>query len=235
MAKVIRLSLFLITISLFLTGCSNSKEDITLDINKNENFIDSNNINQIISNDIYLKESEEQELINIIESLEKNKPTMSDEERYDLRADIFFNLNQDQVLKFGDCYTVLSQVILDGRYKALFDKENNRWDAYDNNDLYGIVNTIRYISNSVKKQAFKNDLNRIEALCLYGLENRDIIALIDARRIMRDIQYHIFEVPYFKEGDAIVEINEEDYSIYYGASEVLEGGKYKTIGIYRYN
>ena len=78
MVKVIRLSLFLITISLFLTGCSNSKEDITLDINKNENFIDTNNINQIISNDIYLKESEEQELINITESVEKNKPTISD-------------------------------------------------------------------------------------------------------------------------------------------------------------
>ena len=43
------------------------------------------------------------------------------------------------------------------------------------------------------------------------------------------------EVPYFKEGDAIVEINEEDYSIYYGASEVLEGDRYKTMGIYRYN
>ena len=123
---------------------------------------------------------------------------------------------------------------MDDRYKELFDKENNRWDAYDNNDLYGIVNTIRYISNSVKNQAFKNDLNRIEELCSYGLEYRDIIALIDARRIMRDIQYHIFEVPYFKEGDAIVEINEEDYSIYYGASEVLEGDRYKTIGIYRY-
>ena len=68
-----------------------------------------------------------------------------------------------------------------------------------------------------------------------GLENIDIIALIDARRIMRDIKYHIFEVPYFKEGDAIVEINEEDYSIYYGASEVLEGDRYKTMGIYRYN
>ena len=60
-------------------------------------------------------------------------------------------------------------------------------------------------------------------------------AIIDARRIMRDIKYHIFEVPYFKEGDAIVEINEEDYSIYYGASEVLEGDRYKTMGIYRYN
>ena len=197
MRKVIRLSLFLIAISLFLTGCSNSKEDITLDINKNENIIETNNIKQIISNDIHLKETEEQELINIIESVEKNKPTMSDEE--------------------------------------LFDKANNRWDAYDNNDLYGIVNTIRYISNSVKNQAFKNDLNRVEALCLYGLENRDIIALIDARRIMRDIKYHIFEVPYFKEGDAIVEINEEDYRIYYGASEVLEGDRYKTMGIYRYN
>lgn len=160
---------------------------------------------------------------------------MSDEEWYDLITDIFFNLNQDKVLKFGDCYTALNQVIFDDRYKELFDKENNCWDAYDNNDLYGIVNTIRYISNSVKNQAFKNDLNRIEALCLYGLENRDIIALIDARRITRDIQYHIFEVPYFKEGDAIVEINEEDYSIYYGASEVLEGDRYKTIGIYRYN
>ena len=215
MVKVIRLSLFLIAISLFLTGCSNSKEDITLDINKNENLIDTNNINQIISNDIYSKESEEQELINIIESVEKNKPTMSDEERYDLRTDIFFNLNQEQVLKFGDCYTALNQVIFDDRYKELFDKANNRWDAYDNNDLYGIVNTI-------------------EELCSYGLEYRDIIALIDARRIMRDIQYHIFEVPYFKEGDAIVEINEEDYSIYYGASEVLEGDRYKTIGIYRY-
>ena len=235
MGKVIRLSLFLIAISLFLKGCSNSKEDITLDINKNENIIETNNIKQIISNDIHLKETEEQELINIIESVEKNKPTMSDEERYDLRADIFSNLNQDQVLKFDDCYTVLSQVILDDRYKELFDKENNRWDAYDNNDLYGIVNIIRYVSNSVKNQAFKNDLNRVEALCLYGLENRDIIALIDARRIMRDIQYHIFEVPYFKEGDAIVEINEEDYSIYYGASEVLEVDRYKTMGIYRYN
>lgn len=198
MGKVIRLSLFLIAISLFLKGCSNSKEDITLDINKNENIIETNNIKQIISNDIHLKETEEQELINIIESVEKNKPTMSDEERYDLRADIFSNLNQDQVLKFDDCYTVLSQVILDDRYKELFDKENNRWDAYYNNDLYGIVNIIRYVSNSVKNQAFKNDLNRVEALCLYGLENRDIIALIDARRIMRDIKYHIFEVPYFK-------------------------------------
>ena len=204
-------------------------------MNKNENLIDTNNINQIISNDIYSKESEEQELINIIESVEKNKPTMSDEERYDLRTDIFFNLNQEQVLKFGDCYTALNQVIFDDRYKELFDKANNRWDAYDNNDLYGIVNTIRYISNSVKNQAFKNDLNRIEELCSYGLEYRDIIALIDARRIMRDIQYHIFEVPYFKEGDAIVEINEEDYSIYYGASEVLERDRYKTMGIYRYN
>ena len=192
MVKVIRLSLFLIAISLFLTGCSNSKEDITLDINKNENLIDTNNINQIISNDIYSKETEEQELINIIESVEKNKPTMSDEERYDLRTDIFFNLNQEQVLKFGDCYTALNQVIFDDRYKELFDKANNRWDAYDNNDLYGIVNTIRYISNSVKNQAFKNDLNRIEELCSYGLEYRYIIALIDARRIMRDIQYHIF-------------------------------------------
>ncbi|MFQ7120586.1 MAG: hypothetical protein ACLRPW_11905 [Intestinibacter sp.] len=199
MRKVIRLSLFLIAISLFLTGCSNSKEDITLDINKNENIIETNNIKQIISNDIHLKETEEQELINIIESVEKNKPTMSDEERYDLRTDIFFNLNQEQVLKFGDCYTALNQVIFDDRYKELFDKANNRWDAYDNNDLYGIVNTIRYISNSVKNQAFKNDLNRIEELCSYGLEYRDIIALIDARRIMRDIQYHIFEVPYFKE------------------------------------
>ena len=164
MGKVIRLSLFLIAISLFLKGCSNSKEDITLDINKNENIIETNNIKQIISNDIHLKETEEQELINIIESVEKNKPTMSDEERYDLRADIFSNLNQDQVLKFDDCYTVLSQVILDDRYKELFDKENNRWDAYDNNDLYGIVNIIRYVSNSVKNQAFKNDLNRVEAL-----------------------------------------------------------------------
>lgn len=71
MVKVIRLSLFLIAISLFLTGCSNSKEDITLDINKNENLIDTNNINQIISNDIYSKEIEEQELINITKSVEK--------------------------------------------------------------------------------------------------------------------------------------------------------------------
>lgn len=235
MGKVIRLSLFLIATSLFLTGCSNSKEEITLDINKSENIIETNNIKQIISNDIYLKETEEQELIDTIEAVAKSKPTMSDEERYDLRADIFSNLNQDQVLKFGDCYSALNQVILDDRYKELFDKENNRWNAYDNNDLYGIVNTIRYVSNSVKNQAFKNDLNRIEALCLYGLENRDIIALIDARRIMRDIEYHLFGVPYFKEGDAIVEINEEDYSIYYGASEVLEGDRHKTVGLYRYN
>lgn len=50
-------------------------------------------------------------------------------------------------------------------------------------------------------QEFKNDINRINNLCLYGLENRDVVELIDARRIIRDIKYHAFEVPYFKEGD----------------------------------
>ena len=39
MGKVIRLSLFVIVTSLFLTGCSNSKEEVTLDVNKSENII----------------------------------------------------------------------------------------------------------------------------------------------------------------------------------------------------
>ena len=67
MVKVIRLILFLISTSLIFTGRTNSKENITLYINKNENLIDTNNINQIISNNIYSKEIEEQELINITE------------------------------------------------------------------------------------------------------------------------------------------------------------------------
>ena len=50
-----------------------------------------------------------------------------------------------------------------------------------------------------------------------------VIALIDARRIMRDIQYHIFEVPYFKEGDAIVEINEELFN----APELINQSPYE--------
>ena len=75
MGKIINLSLFLLITSLFLTGCNNSKEETVLDINESKNTINTNN-NQITSNKIYLKETNNKELINIIETVEKNKPTM---------------------------------------------------------------------------------------------------------------------------------------------------------------
>ena len=57
--------------------------------------------------------------------------------------------------------------------------------------------------------------------------------IAENEKIKLNLKKLVKEDPFFIR-QLIVEINEEDYSIYYGASEVLEGDRYKTIGIYRY-
>lgn len=237
MSKKLKIISCLAMTLLLLNGCDTIKEDSRSTkeqiISKVDKDIDNSKKDKIIISNSNSKMSSE--LINIIETTGKEKLSMSKEDRYDLRSELFSSMSSEQVHAFDNSYAVLTSVIADDRYKDLFDKNNRRWDAYDDNNLYDITDIMTSIYNVAKNQKFKNDISRISALCSYGLNNRDVVALIDARRIIRDINYHVFQVPYFKKGDAIVEINEDDYSIYYGASETLEGNSYRTIGLYKYN
>lgn len=237
MSKKLKVVSCIMMMALLLNGCntlkedsSSTKEQTTSEFEKN---IDNKEEDEVIVSNSNSKMHDE--LINSIETTGKEELSISKEERYDLRTELFATMNSDQIHDFNNCYEVLTSVIADDRYKDLFDKNNSRWDAYDNNNLYGITDVMTSIYDVANNQKFKNDISRINELCSYGLENRDVVSLIDARRIMRDIKYHVFEVPYFKEGDELVEINEGDYNIYYGASELLEGDLYRTIGLYKYN
>lgn len=224
----------LIMMILVSTGCSKNNlvkenQEITKEsINKNQEAIISNDISK--TND---------EIIKIIESTNSNSIKVTKEERYELREKIYSELGEEYtsefISKINSSLEDLTNTLVDDRYKELFDKNNNRWDAYDENGLYGVAKYMNYLEGNIDNKELKNDLKRVEMLCSYGLSNRDVVAIIDARRILRDISYHLMSVPYFKEEDEVVYIDEDDYKIYYGASEVLERSNYKLIGEYEYS
>lgn len=224
----------LIMMILLSAGCSKNKsveenQEITKEsINKSQEAIIANNISN--TND---------EIIKIIESTTSNPIKTTKEERYELREKIYSEIGGEYtsefISKINSSLEALTNTLVDDRYKELFDKNNNSWDTYDENGLYGVAKYMDYLEVNIDNKELKNDLKRVEMLCSYGLNNRDVVAIIDARRILRDISYHLMSVPYFKEEDEVVYINEDDYKTYYGASEVLEGSNYKLIGEYEYS
>ncbi|MGL5346906.1 MAG: hypothetical protein ACRDA3_06120 [Peptostreptococcaceae bacterium] len=104
-----------------------------------------------------------------------------------MRIEIFTTLNSCELDYFNSSYSALTSVIADDIDKELFDKNSSRWEAYDENNLYGITDVITSIHNITNNQELKNDINIINKLCLYRVKNRAVVALIDTRRIMRDI------------------------------------------------
>lgn len=217
-------------------GCSQVEVDDKTTTDKNVSNISTDNVKDKITSSNYLLKTKE-EWIQIIESTTSEEISMSAEQRYELRKEIYSSFDKRDVSeyfrKLSNSENSLTTIIADDRYKELFDRNNIRWEEYDKNDLFGVSIYMMYIYDALENEALKNDLNRVKQLCDYGLENRDIIAIIDARRILRDIEYHLCNVPYFKANDERVLINEDDYKVYYGASEVLEGNNYKLLGEYK--
>ncbi len=235
--KIKLISIFMIALFL-LTGCYDSNKDNSNKLKKEKQNViteKKKNYGEIVSNSL---SKNPDELIKIIETTANEEISMSKGSRYELRKKIYLGYEDEVISSYiGDIshsYTMLKSVVGGERYKELFDKKNPRWDKYDDNNLFGISICMENICSFLKNKELENDLNRVNELCYYGLKNRDVIALVDAYRILRDVEFHLLKVPYFKDGDETIETDKNEYKIYYGASEVLEGDKYKTIGLYQY-
>ena len=222
MNKITILIFVLIITVLNIIGCNKSKSfHNDLDIEQLEPK--NNEIKEITAN-LNLKTSEE--LIKIIESEPNKNISMSSQERSNLKDELYLNYTCETTASamsdISSTYMMLSSIVANNKYEELFDKNNQRWDIYDDNNLFGISVCMDSASLDLNNEKLKNDLNRVKELCDYGLKSRDIISIIDAYRIISDIDNYIINT-------------QNNNNKYYGSTEILEGNEYNLIGIYKYN
>jgi beta-lactamase regulating signal transducer with metallopeptidase domain len=169
-----------------------------------------------------------EEIIQLVESIDpyQLKPTMSPKERYDLRTEMYSKIPEDEIGYFS--HIILSSalqlygVVSDDRYIELIDKNHPRWDAYDKNDLFGVVTVLSGIEKYVDYKPLQDDIDAVKKLCKEGLEERNILKIIDANRILQDLSRHLIKVPYRGEGEEKVDYG-DIHNLYFKATKTLEG------------
>jgi len=169
-----------------------------------------------------------EEIIQLVESIDpyQLKPTMSPKERYDLRTEMYSKIPEDEIGYFS--HVILSSalqlygVVSDDRYIELIDKNHPRWDAYDKNDLFGVVTVLSGIEKYVDYKPLQDDIDAVKKLCKEGLEERNILKIIDANRILQDLSRHLIKVPYRGEGEEKVDYG-DIHNLYFKATKTLEG------------
>lgn len=138
--------------------------------------------------------------------------------------------------KISASYYILTQVIDNDKYKELANKKNPLWNSYKENNLYSAIDYLKESVNITQNTSLNNDLKRVYGLCVYGVKNKDVIALIDAKRIIGDIECHILNLSSNNWFFELLNRNyKEEPELYYGASELLEGENYHLIGEYMYS
>ncbi|KJS22220.1 MAG: hypothetical protein VR72_06750 [Clostridiaceae bacterium BRH_c20a] len=231
--KNLILTILLCFISIFMLGCGQTNnnafpEGEPIEENSSEAASVDKTNEEVIAEPIPDNLTEE-EVISLVEAINpyELKPTLTGKERYDLRKKIYQGLKDNRVNDFGDFIESseyqLAKVVVDGRYKELIDKKHKRWDAYERNNLYGVDICMDGAKAFTSYQPIIDDLNTVKGLCEYALEHRDVLAIIDARRILTDIRRHLMDVPHFEEGDEIGAYREGYHQLYFKASKTLEG------------
>jgi len=169
-----------------------------------------------------------EKIIQLVESIDpyQLKPTMTPKERYDLRTEIYSKIPKDKIHNFS--YAIQSSalqlygIVCDDRYIELIDKNHPRWDAYDKNNLFGVVTVLSGIEKYVDYKPLQEDIDAVKTLCKEGLEERNILKIIDADRILQDLSRHLIRVPYRGEGEEKVDYG-DIHNLYFKATKTLEG------------
>lgn len=65
-------------------------------------------------------------------------------------------------------------------------------------------------------------MNTVSKLCKDGLEERNVLKIIDANRILQDPSRHLIQVPYQENEDAVVDYG-NIHDLYFKVTETLEG------------
>ncbi|WP_027622176.1 MULTISPECIES: LysM peptidoglycan-binding domain-containing protein [Clostridia] len=169
-----------------------------------------------------------EEIIQLVESIDpyQLKPAMTPKERYDLRTEIYSKIPKDKIHNFSHAIQSsalqLYSIVSDDRYIELIDKNHPRWDAYDENNLFGIVTVLSGVEKYVDYKPLQEDIDAVKKLCNEGLKERNILKIIDANRILQDLSRHLIRVPYQGEGEEKVDYG-DIHNLYFKATKTLEG------------
>jgi hypothetical protein len=232
----------LITIITILIGCNRQKDgnlnSDSLNLpqekktetepiinNSEQNFSDKRDDRDSTKNQ---NELSKKEIIQLVEKIDpyKLEPTMTAKERYDLRTKFYSKMSNDKISIFihaiDSSALQLQGIVSDNRYVELIDKEHPGWTVYEHNNLYGVVNVLAGVENYVDYQPLLDDIGMVKKLCNEGLEERNILKIIDANRILQDLSRHFIHVPYQGSGEAKVDYGEL-HNFYFKVSKTLEG------------
>jgi hypothetical protein len=169
-----------------------------------------------------------EEIIQLVESIDpyQLKPAMTPKERYDLRTEIYSKIPKDKIHNFSHAIQSsalqLYGIVSDDRYIELIDKNHPRWDAYDENNLFGIVTVLSGVEKYVDYKPLQEDIDAVKKLCNEGLKERNILKIIDANRILQDLSRHLIRVPYRGEEEEKVDYG-DIHNLYFKATKTLEG------------
>ncbi|WP_156857189.1 hypothetical protein [Oceanobacillus sp. AG] len=172
-------------------------------------------------------ELSEDDIVKLVESIDpfKLKPSMTLEERYDLRKEMYENLSNDGIHELSDTITDLSLLltgtVADDLYKNLINKSDPKWDALEVSNCYYAREKLESITHLVNYQPLLDDLNMVIELCEEGVEHRDILKIVDTHRILYDISNHLFNVPFAGPGEETVNYY-GIHDMYFNASTTLE-------------
>jgi beta-lactamase regulating signal transducer with metallopeptidase domain len=173
-------------------------------------------------------EISEEKVVQLVEEINpyQLEPTMSPKERYDLRTEIYSNIPEGKIGNFSHAIQSsamqLYGIVSDNRYVELIDKENARWEAYENNILFGVTDVLTGVEGYVNYQPLLEDITVVKRLCNEGIKERNILKIIDANRILQDLSRHFIRVPYFGEGEEKVDYG-DIHDLYFKATKTLEG------------
>ncbi|GGN60997.1 MULTISPECIES: hypothetical protein [Oceanobacillus] len=170
-------------------------------------------------------ESSEYDIVNLVESVDPYvlKPTMTAKERYKIREELYQSLSEEEMDKMSDTIIDLSLLltgtVANDLYKNLINPSDSKWDALEVSNCYYTREKLETITHQVSDhQPLLDDLNMVIKLCEEGVEQRDVLKIVDAHRILYDISHHLFQ-------DGGIFVNDGDiiHDMYFKASKTLEG------------
>ncbi|WP_409270320.1 signal peptidase I [Neobacillus sp. SCS-31] len=168
------------------------------------------------------------QIVEIVESINPYalKPAMTAEERYHLRQQIYKNLTLEEIAivneQIGTSSLLLTGIVADDLYKNLINQKDKKWTVLEVSDCYHVPEKLANAAKYVDYLPLLDDLNTVMKLCKEGVAERNVLKLIDAKRILQDVANHLIDVPYTGAGEGEVDYGEK-HDQYFKASKALEG------------
>ncbi|WP_059170748.1 signal peptidase I [Bacillus sp. FJAT-27445] len=168
------------------------------------------------------------QIIEIVESINPYalKPAMTAEERYQLRQQIYKNLTQDEIATVNEQIVTSSQLltglVADDLYRNLIDQKDKKWSVLEGSECYQVPEKLNKVAKLVLYPPLQDDLNTVMKLCKEGVEERNVLKIIDAKRILQDLSNHLIDVPYTGPGEGEVDYGDK-HDQYFKATKTLEG------------